>query len=412
MNELFVKKLIAKITRMDFVAVFLQLTLLIIGVVFIYGAGVEIGGDFAAKWYRQIQWIVLGGILYFIIAMLDYRILARYSWVFYVLGLLLLLLTFPLGKTINHARSWIVFSGSIMLQPSELMKPATLIFMAWAVSRPAMRGAFIPLSVPAAVIAFVPVLFILLQPDYGTALVFIPFTVAIIFASGIRWRSVFIICAVGILMIPLFYTFMKPHQKERIKVFLETPANGAFVMISPFISNQKQVYFHQKIQDFFATKNGKKRDNWNALQSLLAVGSGGLTGRGFLKGTQHVLGYLPKTVAPTDFIFSVIAEETGFLGTSFLLGVLACLCLCYCRTALVSRNAMGSFVALGAAVITATHILINIGMTIEAAPIIGIPLPFISYGGSFMLGTMILAGLVQNVYVHRRILQDEEHDED
>ena len=135
------------------------------------------------------------------------------------------------------------------------------------------------------------------------------------------------------------------------------------------------------------------------------------TGKGYLQGTQHVLGYLPKTVAPTDFIFSVIAEETGFLGAAGLLGIMTCLLLCYCRTALLAGRPLGTFIAMGCAVIMATHAVINVGMTVQAAPIIGIPLPFVSYGGSFMLGTMVLAGLVQNVHIHRPRPGQQDDDE-
>ena len=123
------------------------------------------------------------------------------------------------------------------------------------------------------------------------------------------------------------------------------------------------------------------------------------------------MGYLPKTVAPTDFIFSVIAEETGFLGSMVLLILLACLILCFCRTALLARNNFGASLALGAAVIIATHVIINIGMTVQAVPIIGIPLPYVSYGGSFMISIMLLSGLVQNVHIHRRIAKENDEEE-
>ena len=120
-----------------------------------------------------------------------------------------------------------------------------------------------------------------------------------------------------------------------------------------------------------------------------------------MKGTQHVLGYLPKSVAPTDFIFSVIAEETGFFGSLLLLLFFASIILCGCRTALLSRDQFGVCLALGTSIIFATHIFINIAMTVQAAPIIGIPLPFVSYGGSFMLAIMCLAGLSQSVHIHQ-----------
>ena len=169
------------------------------------------------------------------------------------------------------------------------------------------------------------------------------------------------------------------------------------------LSESTEEHAREALADFLKPREGeRKRDDWNAIQSLLAVGSGGFAGKGYLKGTQHVLGYLPRTIAPTDFIFSVIAEETGFVGTSMLVGLLAGLLLCFCRTALLARDRLGSFLAVGVMVIFATHIVINIAMTIRMGPIIGLPLPFVSYGGSFMLGTMLLAGLVQSVELHRR----------
>jgi rod shape determining protein RodA len=126
-----------------------------------------------------------------------------------------------------------------------------------------------------------------------------------------------------------------------------------------------------------------------------------LTGKGFMRGTQYLLGYLPRPVAPTDFIFSVIAEETGFVGAALVTVLLVCVILCSCRTAVLAPDELGTCLALGSATILATHTLINVGMTVQAAPIIGIPLPFVSYGGSFMFSTMALAGLCQSVHIRR-----------
>lgn len=387
---------------MDFLALFLQCVLLFVGVAFIYGTGVEIGGDFAGKWYKQIMWLVLGFALYFTVALIDYRWLARYAWVFYCGAILLLLMVYlPIGATLNNARSWLKLPGIGFFQPSEMVKPACLLAMAWVATRPILRYAYIPLAVPIILTLLPPFILVCLQPDFGTAMVFLPLTAVMIFLTGVKWRWIAVTFAVIVLMIPLVYGVLRTHQKERLKVFLDSPVRGGFAVIAPMLTQERQEYWQGRIQEFFRPPEGTVRDNWNARQSLLAVGSGGLTGKGYLNGTQHVLGYLPKTVAPTDFIFSVIAEETGFIGAAGLLGIMTCLLLCYCRTALLAGRPMGTCLAMGGAVIMATHIVINVGMTVQAAPIIGIPLPFVSYGGSFMLGTMILAGLVQNVHIHR-----------
>ena len=207
---------------------------------------------------------------------------------------------------------------------------------------------------------------------------------------------------------PFAFASLSPYQKDRVKVFIATPSQKLVQVVKAVVPESTAVRLQASLDGFLAPADGQsRRDDWNAVQSMLAVGSGGLTGKGYLKGSQHVLGYLPKTIAPTDFIFSVIAEETGFLGGGAVIALFAILILCFCRTALLARDRLGCFLAFGAAVFFATHALVNISMTIGAAPIVGIPLPFVSYGGSFMLGTMMLAGLVQSVQMHREPTPEE-----
>ncbi|MDD3694770.1 MAG: FtsW/RodA/SpoVE family cell cycle protein [Lentisphaeria bacterium] len=395
-------------SRLDYFALTLQVILLGVGVIFIYGTGIEIGGDFASKWYKQLLWIGLGIMVYVASASVDYRLLGKVSAFFYVAVLLLLCSLFFIGATINGSRSWIVLPGLGLLQPSELAKPVTLLFASWVASLPAVRNNNFPAAIPILAVVMLPVFLVCLQPDLGTALVFMPFSVALLLLSGLRWRWFFLGLALLLLALPPAFRLMAPHQKERIKVFLEAPSEALLLAGSPFISEKLEQKLSARKEAFFAVKGGGLRDSWNAEQSLLAVGSGGLYGKGYLKGTHHVLGYLPKTVAPTDFIFSVIAEESGFIGSMVLLILFCCLILCYCRTALLARNSFGANLALGAAVILATHIIINIGMTVQALPIIGIPLPFVSYGGSFMVCIMLLSGLVQNVHLRRRMPQHED----
>jgi rod shape determining protein RodA len=397
--------------RVDWLAILLQSLLLGIGVVFIYGTGLEIGGEFARKWYKQLLWIGFGIIVYLAALIVDYRRLGKISVLFYLCGIALLCLLFPIGETINGARSWIILPGLGQLQPSELAKPATLFFAAWLGSRPALRNSVIHPAMAITAVIMLPFLLICLQPDYGTALVFLPFTAALILLTGLQWRWILAGIILMLIALPLVYQVMAPHQRERIKVFLEAPAQAMLLASKPMLNERMEERLQQKVEAFFAVDDGKLRDTWNAEQSLLAVGSGGITGKGYLKGTHHVLGYLPKTVAPTDFIFSVIAEETGFLGSAVLLILLTCLILCFCRTALLAQNNFAASLALGAAVVIATHVIINIGMTVQAAPIIGIPLPYVSYGGSFMISIMLLSGLVQNVHIHRQLEKESEDEE-
>ena len=456
----FIQNYIVPLKRLDKLVLCFHLVLLFTGVLFIYGAGKEIGGDFAMKWIHQIQWIVAGFIVYLACASLDYHKLGKISWCFYLFSLLLLILVLIFGLKINNARSWLRIGG-VTIQPSEFAKPATLLFLSWAVTHPSWHKSPIPSWVLVAAIILPPMVLVMCQPDYGTALVFIPFSIAISVLKGLKWRWILLTGIILLILFPFIFSHLKDHQQERLKVFLEAPTNAALAAISPIISETTLKKLQANKEKFFTyyenvpvdnkqkdnnteqqtpntsnstakeensqiaaaseanagnvsapvktiKKKKKKPNDWNAQQSLLAVGSGGISGKGFLKGTQHVLGYLPKSVAPTDFIFSVIAEETGFFGSLLLLLCFSCIILCGCRTALLSHDQFGVCLALGTSVIFATHTFINIAMTVQAAPIIGIPLPFVSYGGSFMLTIMSLAGLSQSVHIHQANNEQEQ----
>lgn len=397
--------------RCDFLALLIEALLLAVGVAFIYCAGAEVGGDLAGKWSRQLVWICLGGGLYVVTASVDYHFWCRKGIWSYLAGVLLLVIVLVFGRTLNNTRGWLRVPGIGFLQPVELAKPLTLVFLAWLGTRPALRnsrfGEWLPVLALFGV-TLVPVFLIFLQPDMGTALVFLPVTFALAFLTGFRKRWFLLGAGILLFLLPFAFASLSPYQKDRVKVFIATPSQKLVQVVKAVVPESTAVRLQASLDGFLAPADGQsRRDDWNAVQSMLAVGSGGLTGKGYLKGSQHVLGYLPKTIAPTDFIFSVIAEETGFLGGGAVIALFAILILCFCRTALLARDRLGCFLAFGAAVFFATHALVNISMTIGAAPIVGIPLPFVSYGGSFMLGTMMLAGLVQSVQMHREPTPEE-----
>lgn len=356
--------------RLDVSFVVLALVLLVSGILFIYGTGTRIGGRFEAYWWRQLAFSVLGLGAFIGCVVIDYRALGRWSWLLYLGGLGLLVAVLIIGEEINNAKSWIRLAG-FTLQPSELAKPAVILFLAWLASRPVFRINRMLDLIIFGMLACLPIALIAKQPDYGTALVFVPGIFAILFVGGLSWRIICTALVVVLLASPLAYNFvLAPHQRERIQTFVNPG---------------------EDISD----------TGWNAHQSLIAVGSGGMTGKGFMKGNQHVLGYLPKTVASTDFIFSVIGEETGFIGAGAAVCAFLGILICCLRTAATAADRFGSLICAGVTGVLITHVYVNIGMTVRAAPIIGIPLPFLSYGGSFMLGTMICLGLVQSVHVRR-----------
>lgn len=397
-------------SRADWLALGVESLLLCIGVAFIYGAGVEVGGELSSKWLHQLIWIAMGFAAYVVIAAIDYRFWCRHGWKSYLLAIALLVYVLLFGKTLNNTRGWMQLPGvGFRLQPVEVAKPMILLFLAWLATLPVLRHSWMKKWLPALLIALataLPVALICLQPDVGTAMVFIPVMLVLVLLVGIPWRYFAIAALAMMLLAPVLYLKMKPYQKDRVNVFIEAPLRGGLDAARAILPEGAGLRLEKAI-DRFLHGNGEaadgrrhKPDDWNARQSLLAVGSGGIYGKGYLHGTQHVLGYLPKTIAPTDFIFSVIAEETGFIGSVVLLGLFACLILSFGRTALAAADPLGTHLVAGVIVFFATHIVVNISMTIRAAPIVGIPLPFVSYGGSFMLGTMALAGLVQSVQLH------------
>lgn len=347
----------------------LMAVLLFTGMMFIYGSGTQLGGGFANLWRRQALWIVCGSLTFVVTAAIDYRILARFSFLFYLGANGVLVSLFFIGKTVNQAKSWLDI-GPIALQPSELAKPLIMLFLAWLATRSGQlktlggTGLFVIAGV-------LPAVLIALQPDWGTALVFIPITLVIAFSGGIRWKYLLYALLVVIVVLPVSYhVILGNRQRKRIQTFLNP---GEDIMGA----------------------------GYNAHQSLLAVGSGGGTGKGYRGGNQYKLGYLPRTVSQTDFIFSVIGEETGFIGGVMLIAALLGLIGCCLRTAALAADRLGAVLCSGVGAFLFIHSYINIGMTVGAAPIIGIPLPLVSYGGSFTIATMACLGLVQNVFARR-----------
>jgi rod shape determining protein RodA len=359
---------------MDWLALAMTLFLFVAGVVFIFGIGQK-NPQMETYWQRQLLFGGLGLAVFLVMARVDYRWWGRFSWVFYGLALLLLGAVLVFGVTINTSKSWLVLPGISMfrLQPAELAKPAVLLFLSWLTTRPNLREW---LAYPLAGLAVgLPLLLVVAQPDWGTALVFVPTALVIIFLRGLPWRIIAGLALVAVLLAPILYDSMPAYRKDRIRTFLQ-PGNSG--------DNEET-----------------SRAAYTVGQSRLAVGSGGLRGKGFMNGTLHILGHVPRPVAPSDLIFSVIGEESGFAGSMVLLIAFALLLL---RCLWVARQAdddLGACLAAGGATLIFVHMYINIGMNVGAAPVIGIPLPLVSYGGSSVIGFFICLGLIQSVHIHR-----------
>lgn len=396
------RSLLAPLAQLDLSLLLLSLVLIAVGCLFIFAVG-QANAVHAGNWKRQLCWALLGTVFFIGVCCVDYRRLGSWSWLLYALGITMLVLVLLFGTKTNEARSWLpVPLVNLRLQPAEFAKPATVLLAAWLASRPLLQARRWLLAGLVLVAAGVPILLICFQPDYGTALVFVPLAGGIIVAAGMPWKWLAAGLLALILAAPVIYrTRLQPHQKSRIRIFLSPSARMAPELVEPILGPQQAAWLDKRVSAFCEPSGTVVDTSYNVQQSLLAVGSGGMWGKGFMRGTQNVLGFLPSTVAPTDFIFSVIAEEAGFVGAGAVICAFIGIVLCCLRAAFLAADAFGVYLATGVAAMMVTHAYINIGMTFQAAPIIGIPLPLVSYGGSFMISTMICLGLVQSVYIRR-----------
>ena len=358
--------------RFDWVLVAAILLLAVGSVCFIYSASYRGPGQPMADFYRQqMVWFGIGAVFFMIVSLVDYRLICQWATVWYVLAVLLLLLVLIVGVKVYGARRWLGWHG-LGIQPAELAKLAVIVGLAYYLFHrtPDERRQWSTVG-GVLVLVVVPFLLILVEPDLGSALVLMPVALGMLLVDGARWKHLGLVVALGLCLSPAAWLHLKPYQRQRLTVFLNPDRDplGA---------------------------------GWNLNQSLIAVGSGGVTGKGFLQGTQTLLGYLPRTVAPNDFLFSVIAEEKGFLGSTGVVGLYAVLFWRGWRIAASARDRLGMLLATGVVVMLFVHVFVNMGMTIGLMPVTGVPLPLLSYGGSFVLVTMTALGLLQNVWIHRR----------
>ena len=359
-----------RIRRMDWWMFSAMLALMVLGVMFIYSASYRGDGLAVPNHYRrQIVWGLAGIICLVVLTQLDYQRLGESSWLWYSIAVVLLVLVLLMGKTISGASRWLDVFG-IRVQPSEFAKLATLLALARFLSRPDRDVTNPRTVVQAGLMIAIPFILIFEEPDLGTAAVFLPMVFVMLFVAGVPLKTLSFLVLLAVLLLPAGWLIIDDYQKNRILVF-------------------------------FDAERDPLNAGWNKIQSEIAVGSGGVTGKGFLAGTQNVLGFLPRTVAPTDFIYSVIAEEMGFVGSALVLSLYAAMLIGVIHAALVSRDKLGRLLSVGVATILFSHVFVNIAMTVGLLPITGLPLPLISYGGSFIVSTLCGLGLVQSVYVRR-----------
>jgi rod shape determining protein RodA len=312
---------------------------------------------------RQLAWFGLGMVALLVVASIDYKKLVRIAPAIYLLGLAGLAAVFVAGRTVSGARRWIVL-GSVSVQPSELFKLAFVLMAVWVLTsrwaQPINRFTLL-LVLPVAAIPFV---LIMKQPDLGTALLLFPVMIALLIGAGIRLRLLGGLFLTGVAALPVAWFAMKEYQRERILVYLD-----------PFRDPLGSAY--------------------NVIQAKIAIGSGQLLGKGIAGATQSRLAFLPER--HTDFIFAVFAEMWGFVGCLVLLACYAVVLLRGFDIAASTREPVGRLVALGATSMLGAQVLINVGMVTGLLPVVGVPLPLMSYGGTSVLCSLMGLGLLVSV---------------
>ena len=307
--------------------------------------------------------------LMLVIAQIPPYVLARITPVLYLFGLILLILTYPFGYEVNGSKRWLRIPGLINIQPSELMKVFLPMVMAWYLNERHLPPAAKPLTIGLGLM-LLPFSLILLQPDLGTALLVASSWALVLLLAGLSWRFLFRLLLLLVAAAPAIWFLIRDYQRQRILTLFDPESDplGA---------------------------------GWNIIQSKIAIGSGGLTGKGLFNGTQSHLDFLPET--QTDFIVAVLAEELGFFGVVSLLSLYGLLMF---RGLMISLQAQDTYGRLLAGSITFTfvvYVFVNIGMVSGILPVVGIPLPLVSYGGSSILTLFAGFGILMSIHSHRRI---------
>jgi len=355
------------LSRFDFLLALLTVAIALVGVVLI--ASATHSRPLEGLWQKQLLILAFGAVCMFVVGLVDYRVLLRFAMPIYYLAIVLLVFLAVFGRIAGGARSWIVVGG-INLQPSEFAKIALLLVLARAFSRLESSSLRLREMAGPLALAAVPMALTAAQPDLGTAITMVPLLLGVALVAGLRFRSLVALLLIGLLLFTFSWMFvLKDYQKERLRSFLnpgDDPRNSGYQI----------------------------------RQSLIAIGSGGLTGKGLFLGSQSQLNFVPAQ--HTDFIFSVLGEEMGLVG---VVGVLLLFAALFARALLPVRSVhdvAGIYIVVGAVSFLAFQAIINILMSVGMFPTTGVPVPFLSYGGSSLLTSLISVGLIISVYAHPR----------
>jgi rod shape determining protein RodA len=364
--------LIRKLLGMNWLLVATALTLAVLGVVAVYSASAFRTDEY---WHKQAAWVGIGVTTFVVASLIDYRWVKWVALPLYLISIVGIILTYTgLGVKIGGARCWLRMPVLGVVQPSQLAIIAGVLTLGLFLSQFRRIHPLLKLVFVGAIVGG-PMLLVLKQPDFGMTIVWIPVILAMLFLSGMPKRYLLALLLSGLAVAPLLiFLALKPYQRARLLAFWDAD-------IDPLGTG------------------------WAINQSLIAIGSGGFSGKGFMAtNTQVQDGFIPGTTVHTDYIFTAIGEQFGFIGGVVLVSLFALLLLSMLLTAHQAADQLGLLITVGFAAQIFFHVWQNIGMTIGLAPITGLPLPFMSYGGTFLVMIMFGLGLVNSVWVHRKAM--------
>ena len=431
---------IKRLIEIDFTLLISIFLLSIFGILFIYSSGLTSAGvQVSDEYARQIIWVGAGFFLLIGIALIDYRRLYDFSGYLYLAILVILLYTKLFGRVVNGARSWIGI-GSFGVQPSEFAKICTILYLAKFLESTQRSKETLYRLVVSGVIVMLPVALILAQPDLGTALVYIPIFLSMSFVAGMPLRyisfiSLFIALGGFLTVLPLWQEyiirgalpFLRALSNVKALLFISLMflvIDG--ISIFGFRKYQKKYFYWiafvstlvisstlfsiaarsvlkeyqiMRLIVFLDPEVDPRGSGWNIIQSITAIGSGGVFGKGFLQGTQSHYRFLPQQ--STDFIFSIFSEEWGFVGGLIVFALYYLISHRLLSTMKTTADPFGAYICAGIASVIVFHFMINVGMTMGVMPITGIPLLFMSYGGSSLHAMMSGLGVTMSIYMRR-----------
>ncbi len=432
------------LAKFDYILILCISILSFFGIMFIYSSGINSDGvNVSSEYRKQIVWFAVGFVLMIGFTLFDYRKFKRQALYIFAGSIVVLLYTMFFGKNVNGARSWIGIKN-LGIQPSEPIKLAYVIFLAWYLDRSTEEKA-LKRFFKSLLIMFIPMALILGQPDLGTATVYLPIFLLMCFMAGIPPRYIMLVIGIGAMtsiftILPIWQSEIAHRTIPAISIL--TDRKLSFLVISAALlvtilcaiglaMFRKQYYYWltygfgiitaglvfsiaagrvlkpyqiQRLIVFIDPSSDSLGAGWNIIQSKIAIGSGGLWGRGFLQGTQSHYRFLPEQ--STDFIFSIISEETGFAGgliLFFCFFTILIRCLTIIRK---NSNRFGILIVSGILGMYFYHFCLNVGMVMGIMPVAGIPLPFLSYGGSALITNMSAIGLLMSVHSRRLDFQD------